>query len=155
MRALVAEAGIAWPETSFCVVVFRGTLKRGRGYDVVGEVGRRKSSRGVYSTSGGLVRSRQLTGNLYVLSYITRDPSRIPFQAPSCPDRYVTNTRHHFSSSRRAGGVGPWHVKGRRAGREMYERIVFEMLRFVLWEGVSGGGLGSGWTETRRVLKGI
>lgn len=39
----------------------------------------------------------------------------------------------------RKGGLGPWHAKARRAGRELYESIVFETKRFTVLEG------GSGW----------
>jgi len=34
--------------------------------------------------------------------------------------------------------LGPWHKKARAAGRELYERIVFETGRFVVEEGVRG-----------------
>lgn len=36
------------------------------------------------------------------------------------------------------GGLGPWHLKARKAGRELYEEIVFGTWKFTVAEGARG-----------------
>lgn len=49
-----------------------------------------------------------------------------------------TNSKLGFWHSRAdafQGGLGPWHLKARAAGRELYESIVFSTHRFTIFDG--------------------
>ncbi|KAH7067585.1 hypothetical protein BKA63DRAFT_424327 [Paraphoma chrysanthemicola] len=48
----------------------------------------------------------------------------------------------HSREDAHRGGTGPWHVKARKAGRELYEKIVFGTLRFTVEEGAKGWRVG-------------
>lgn len=44
----------------------------------------------------------------------------------------------HSREDAQKGGLGPWHAKARKAGKELYESIVFSTHRFTVLDGAEG-----------------
>ncbi|KAF2031190.1 hypothetical protein EK21DRAFT_99935 [Setomelanomma holmii] len=117
LRNLVAAEnklnGFSWPKTSFYAVVFRSQLKEGTDNDYLYKLD--YESHREACESGGLL--------------------KYWFGAADSERRNLATCFWHSREDAYKGGLGPWHVKARRAGRELYETIVFSTWRFVVEEG--------------------
>lgn len=115
LRSLLSQTSYHWPPTTFYVVIFRSILNRGVDQDWLYKLD--FESHREACESGGLLKywfgKADLEGerrNLATCFWQSREDARV-------------------------GGLGPWHAKARRAGRELYERITFETVKFTVGEG--------------------
>lgn len=115
LRHLIARETFPWKQTSFYVVVFRSRLRPNIDQDQLYKLD--FESHREACESGGLLK--------YWFGRADLDGER-------------RNLATCFWASREdavRGGAGPWHAKARRAGRELYESIVFSTHRFTVGEG--------------------
>lgn len=115
LRHLIAREAFPWKETSFYVVVFRSQLRPHADQDRLYKLD--FESHREACESGGLLK--------YWFGRADLDGER-------------RNLATCFWASRQdavRGGAGPWHAQARRAGRELYESIVFRTHRFTVGDG--------------------
>lgn len=126
LRSLLTKEGISWHTTSFYVVTFRSKLKQHVDQDWLYKLD--FESHREACESGGLLK--------YWFGKADLEGER-------------RNLATCFWASKEdavKGGAGPWHAKARRAGREMYESIVFTTHRFTVLEGAEGYKF-EGWED--------
>lgn len=115
LRSLLSTTSSPWPTTHFYVVIFRSILRPNVDQDWLYKLD--FESHREACESGGLLKywfgKADLGGerrNLATCFWRSREDARV-------------------------GGLGPWHAKARRAGRELYQQITFETVRFTVGEG--------------------
>ncbi|KAJ4405758.1 hypothetical protein N0V91_005065 [Didymella pomorum] len=126
LRQLAVQENFEWKETSFYVVVFRSQLRPSADQDWLYKLD--FESHREACESGGLLK--------YWFGKADLEGER-------------RNLATCFWASKEdavKGGAGPWHAKARRAGREMYESIVFTTHRFTVLEGAEGYKF-EGWED--------
>lgn len=118
LRDLVSREGVQWKETGFYVVLFRSKLNADVDQEWLYKLD--YESHREACESGGLLK--------YWFGRADLDGDR----------RNLATCFWHSREDARKGGSGPWHAKARRAGRELYEAIVFEAKRFTVLDGAEG-----------------
>ncbi|KAF1991576.1 hypothetical protein K402DRAFT_409732 [Aulographum hederae CBS 113979] len=117
VRSLASqEEGFQWEEQGFYTVIFRSKLNEGIDRDWLGKLDQESHREAM--ESGGL------------LKYWFGVPDGVRANLATCLWRSREDARK--------GGLGPWHKKARGAAREMYERITFDIRRFVIEDGANG-----------------
>lgn len=109
---------VTWRETSFYVVIFRSQLRQGVDQEWLYKLD--FESHREACESGGLLK--------YWFGKADLDGER----------RNLATCFWRSKEDARLGGLGPWHAKARRAGRELYESIVFTTHRFTVLDGAEG-----------------
>ncbi|KAJ4984371.1 upf0643 domain-containing protein [Stagonosporopsis vannaccii] len=115
LRSLLSTTSFHWPSTSFYVVIFRSILHPNIDQDWLYKLD--FESHREACESGGLLK--------YWFGKADLEGER----------RNLATCFWHSREDARKGGLGPWHAKARRAGRELYEQITFETVRFTVGEG--------------------
>ncbi|KAF1943736.1 hypothetical protein EJ02DRAFT_452996 [Clathrospora elynae] len=116
LRGLVAKENVQWPEISFYIVIFRSKLKPNIDNDYL------------YKLDYESQREACESGGLLKYWFGKTDTER----------RNLATCFWHSREDAWKGGLGPWHVKARAAGHELYESIVFSTHRFTILEGATG-----------------
>jgi len=118
LRDLITRESVPWRETSFHVVVFRSQLRTGVDQDWLYKLD--FESHREACESGGLLK--------YWFGKADLEGER----------RNLATCFWRSKEDAMKGGGGPWHAKARRAGRELYESIVFSTHRFTVLDGAEG-----------------
>ncbi|OAL05366.1 hypothetical protein IQ06DRAFT_210668 [Phaeosphaeriaceae sp. SRC1lsM3a] len=112
----LAPKDYIYPSTDFYVVVFRSKLKAGIDLEYL------------YQLDYESHREACESGGLLKYWFGKTDGER----------RNLATCFWHSREDAYKGGLGPWHLKARRAGRELYEEIVFGTWKFTIQEGAKG-----------------
>jgi hypothetical protein len=117
LRRLCTLTNTHWRRTSFYVVIFRSQLHPGVDQDWLYKLD--YESHREACESGGLLKY------WFGKADLSENGER----------RNLATCFWHSREDARKGGLGPWHAKARRAGRELYASIVFETGRLVIGDG--------------------
>lgn len=131
LSTLCTTSNFAWPTTSFYLVTFHSQLKPAIDQDWLYKLD--FESHREACESGGLLKYWFGKADL----------------GEGGERRNLATCFWDSRESARKGGAGVWHAKARRAGRELYESIVFGTRRFTVLEGVRGWEIGE-WVEEER-----
>lgn len=118
LRTLLHHSSTPWPQTSFHLVSFHSTLRRG--VDQAALASLDAAAHAEACASGGLLK----------YWFGKADLAGARTNLATC----FWESKEHASR----GGAGPAHQRARRAGGEVYERIAFRTWRLTVLEGAGG-----------------